>query len=152
AAGEIPCRLPAHRGVERQDQPAAPAAGDRRDRPRAPQEGLDVGAGGARRLRRRGGTGADGWLAGFHIGKDVPPPTRLQAHLRRQGPVDVNLNEWFRLPAAAPRVQFDLPARRSHMTRLVAATISLVWAAAFAGLSTLCLFAADRGASAAVSV
>lgn len=38
------------------------------------------------------------------------------------------------------------------MTRLVAATISLVWAAAFAGLSTLCLFAADRGASSAVSV
>lgn len=35
------------------------------------------------------------------------------------------------------------------MTRLVAATISLVWAAAFGGLSAVCLIAADRGAAAA---
>ena len=35
------------------------------------------------------------------------------------------------------------------MTRLVAATISLVWAAAFGGLSAFCLIAADRGPAAA---
>jgi hypothetical protein len=35
------------------------------------------------------------------------------------------------------------------MTRLVAATISLVWAAAFGGLSAVCLLAADRGPAAA---
>ena len=35
------------------------------------------------------------------------------------------------------------------MTRLVAATISLVWAAAFGGLSAICLIAADRGGVAA---
>lgn len=35
------------------------------------------------------------------------------------------------------------------MTRLVAATISLVWAVAFGGLSVLCLVVADRGAAAA---
>lgn len=35
------------------------------------------------------------------------------------------------------------------MTRLVAATVSLVWTAAFGGLSVVCLLAADRGGAAA---
>lgn len=37
------------------------------------------------------------------------------------------------------------------MKRLVAATISLLWTAGFAAVSTICLFAADRGAAAAMA-
>ena len=52
-AGGIPGRLPAHGGVEREDQPAALAGlGRWAERVDPAQEGIDLGAGGRRRSRR----------------------------------------------------------------------------------------------------